>query len=69
MNDAEVLVDPREARAIRAFIDGAVSGRIDQAAVSQPLTYRDAEPAPVLSISIVPIELSPLTGDEKRGSQ
>jgi hypothetical protein len=59
--EPEILIDPREARALRMFLDGVVTGRVDLT----PLL--GAFPPPILNvgppsdIDIAPIELSPLT--------
>jgi hypothetical protein len=66
VSSAEILVDPREARAIRAFIDRAVGGRIDRSAMSETLTSPRLESAPVQDLFIAPIQLLPLAGDEGR---
>jgi hypothetical protein len=67
----EVLVDPREGRAMRSLLDSVFGGGIDAArllTVPVPPIF-DAEP--VRDIYIAPLEWSPLTGnhDEKGVSE
>jgi hypothetical protein len=69
--EPEVLVDPREGRAMRSLLDGVLGGGIDATrllSVPVPPIF-DAEP--VRDIKIAPLEWAPLTGshDEKGVSE
>jgi hypothetical protein len=59
VGEPEILVDPREARAIRAFFEGVRSGRIDLAPLTA-LAPRVAEPQPISDIYIAPIVIDSL---------
>jgi hypothetical protein len=61
----EVLVDPREARALRSLIDDARSGRLDLTGFLDPTVPAVIEAEPIRNIYIAPIELTALTSDEQ----
>jgi hypothetical protein len=63
--EPEILVDPREVRALRAFIDTAVRGAVDARALFDASEPRPVEDNPVQGLYIAPIELPPLSGDGK----
>jgi hypothetical protein len=65
--EPEILVDPREAAAIRAVIFGTRDGRIDLAAVASASTPSVMELPPVTDIEIPAITIDPIapgTGEE-----
>jgi len=57
--EPEILVDPREARAIRAFFEGIRDGRIDLTPLAA-VAPRVAEPQPVPDIYIAPLVIDSL---------
>ena len=57
--EPEILVDPREARAIRAFFEGVRDGRIDLTPLLAVVPSH-AEPEPAGDIHIAPIVLEPI---------
>lgn len=57
--EPEILVDPREARAIRAFFEGVRDGRIDLTPLLAVVPSH-GEPEPVGVIHIAPIVLDPI---------
>ena len=57
--EPEILVDPREARAIRAFFEGVRDGRIDLTPLLAVVPSH-AEPEPAGDIHIAPIVLDPI---------
>ena len=57
--EPEILVDPREARAIRAFFEGVRDGRIDLTPLLAVVPSH-GEPEPVGDIHIAPIVLDPI---------
>jgi hypothetical protein len=59
--EPEILVDPREARAIRSLLDDVVSGRIDLTPLLDGSIPPVMDAGLVRDIYIAPIELSPLT--------
>jgi hypothetical protein len=66
--DPEVLIDTREARAIRAFIDNAGNGRMELAPFPSNPPPQVMETQALQDIYIAPIELEPLTaGSSEKG--
>jgi len=59
--EPEILVDPREARALRSLLDGIVSGRVDVTPLLDASVPPFMDTGPVPGIYIAPIEWSPLT--------
>jgi len=57
--EPEILIDPREARAIRAFFEGVRDGRIDLTPLLAVVPSH-GEPEPVGDIHIAPIVLDPI---------
>jgi hypothetical protein len=64
-HDPEILIDAREARAIRAFFEGVRDGRIDLTPLAA-VAPRVAEPQPVPDIYIAPIVIDSL--NERNGA-
>jgi hypothetical protein len=64
-----ILIDPREARALRSLIDGVATHRRDVTALLAAAFAPGTHDEPVGSIEIAPIEVSPLTGEAKGVSQ
>ena len=58
--EPDILVDPREARAIRAFFEGVRSGRIDLAPLAA-VAPRVGEPPAIPDIYIAPIVIDSLS--------
>jgi hypothetical protein len=66
VHEPEILVDPREARAIRALVEGVREGRVDLSAVSRA-SIVDIERPPVTPLDIPEIVIEPLapaTGEQ-----
>jgi hypothetical protein len=57
---AEILVDPREAAAIRRLIAGVSAGRIDLNRMLKPSPFVVADMSPVEDIEIEPLSIEPL---------
>jgi len=64
--EPDILVDAREARAMRIVLDGIRRGRVDLAPLAASVSSV-MEPAPLAHISIVPIDTPPIveSGDSK----
>jgi hypothetical protein len=56
----EILIDPRQARALRQLIAGVRDGRVDLSAAQKSVTSAPMELAPVTDIVIAPITIEPL---------
>jgi hypothetical protein len=61
----EILVDPREARALRSFIDGVGRGRLDLTGLLDATIPPVMVAEPIRDIYIAPIEWPPLIGGEQ----
>jgi hypothetical protein len=61
----EILVDPREARALRSLIDGVRSGRLDLTGLLDATEPAVMDEEPIRDIYIAPIEWPPLIGSEQ----
>jgi hypothetical protein len=59
-SEPEILVDPREARALRQLITGVRDGRIDLTAAQTIASPAPAESEPVADIVIAPITIEPI---------
>jgi hypothetical protein len=59
-SEPEVLLDPRETRALRALIAGVRDGRIDLAAAQRSVPLAPMELAPLADIVIDPITIEPI---------
>jgi hypothetical protein len=58
----EILIDRREARAMRALLDDVASNRRDVAALLAEALAPDLDDGPPRDIEIAPIDLPALTG-------
>jgi hypothetical protein len=65
--EPEVLVDPREAAALRAFFARARSGDVELAAIMAPAATPPAGSDDVHDIYIAPIAFEPVIGAEDKG--
>ena len=66
--EPEVLVDPREAAALRAFFERARSGRVELTAIVEPPASPLVDPTQVHAIYIAPIAFDPvIDGTAEKG--
>ena len=58
---SKILIDPREAAALRRLLAGVSAGRVDLKAMLEPSPFVAADMAPVEDIEITPLSIEPLS--------